>query len=199
LTCRSRWRAATSAARCCRSGSSISPALVEVDQTAAFGIGGVDLAVQAGEFGAQQLVVGNRCGERDRMFTGQQQIGLGERGARGAGVFTQARRLEGPSGVEAMVRDALAVMLEVPRDQIEVEVRPQLPEDLAEAVARVRQARVDAEARPAAATEAAADLARRLTGAGMSVRDAGVVMGVSAQRVSQLVHHFDTDGRRAAS
>jgi predicted RNase H-like HicB family nuclease len=115
------------------------------------------------------------------------------------GVFTQARRLEGPSGVEAMVRDALAVMLEVPGDQIEVEVRPQLPEDLAEAAARVRQARVDAEARTAAATEAAADLARRLTAAGMSVRDAGVVMGVSAQRISQLVHRLDTDGRRAAS
>jgi hypothetical protein len=32
----------------------------------------------------------------------------------GAGGVAQARRLEGPSGVEAMVRDALAVMPEVP-------------------------------------------------------------------------------------
>jgi predicted RNase H-like HicB family nuclease len=115
------------------------------------------------------------------------------------GVFTQARRLEGPSGVEAMVRDALAVMLEVPADEIEVEVRPHLPEDLAEVATQVRQARVDAEARTAAATEAAAQLARRLTAAGMSVRDAGVVMGVSAQRVSQLVHRSEAEGRRAAS
>jgi hypothetical protein len=36
------------------------------------------------------------------------------------------------------------MMLEVPRDQIEIEVRPHLPEDLAEAAARVRQARTGA-------------------------------------------------------
>ena len=34
------------------------PALVEVDEAAPFGIGGVDLAVQPGQFGGQQFVVG---------------------------------------------------------------------------------------------------------------------------------------------
>jgi hypothetical protein len=98
-----------------------------------------------------------------------------------------------------MARDALAVMLAIPAEEIEVEVRPLLPEDLARVVESVRQARTDAEAKTASATEAAADLARRLTGAGMSVRDAGVVIGVSPQRVSQLVHRADPEERRAAS
>jgi len=48
------------------------PGLVEVDQAAAFGVGGVDLAVQTGEFGAEQLVIGDGCGDRDRMLTGQE-------------------------------------------------------------------------------------------------------------------------------
>jgi predicted RNase H-like HicB family nuclease len=115
------------------------------------------------------------------------------------GVFTQARRLDGPSGAQAMARDALAVMLRILAEEIEVGVRPLLPEDLVRAAESVRQARADAEAMTASATEAAADLARRLTGAGLSVRDAGVVMGVSAQRVSQLVHRADPEEGRAAS
>jgi hypothetical protein len=69
-----------------------------------------------------------------------------------------------------MARDALAVMLEIPAEGIEVEVRPLLPEQLAQAAESVRRARSEAEARSASATEAAADLARRLTDVGMSVR-----------------------------
>ena len=36
------------------------PGLVEVDEAASFGVGGVDLAVEAGEFGGEQFVVGDR-------------------------------------------------------------------------------------------------------------------------------------------
>jgi predicted RNase H-like HicB family nuclease len=49
------------------------------------------------------------------------------------GVFTQARRLQGRSGAGAMARDALALMLDISAEDIEVEVRPRLPEDLARA------------------------------------------------------------------
>ena len=45
------------------------PRLVEVGQPASFGCGGVDLAVEAGEFGGEQLVVGNR-GDRDGLLAG---------------------------------------------------------------------------------------------------------------------------------
>ncbi|MBI1758031.1 MAG: hypothetical protein HYR62_02185 [Actinobacteria bacterium] len=114
------------------------------------------------------------------------------------GVFTQARRLDGPSGAGAMVRDALALMLDIPADQIDIEVRPQLPEDLDRVAAQVREARAEADVVAAAATRAAADLARRLTAAGISVRDAGAVMGLSPQRVSQLAQR-PADEQRAAS
>jgi hypothetical protein len=82
-----------------------------------------------------------------------------------------------------MARDALALMLDISAEDIEVEVRRRLPEDLAQAVDEVRQARAQAEATVAAATEASADLAGRLTAFGMSGRDAGMVIGVSRQRV----------------
>ena len=36
------------------------PGLVEVDQAAFLGVGGVDLAVQPGELGAEELIVGDR-------------------------------------------------------------------------------------------------------------------------------------------
>ena len=36
------------------------PALVEVDEAAPFGVGGLDLAVQPGQFGGQEFVVGDR-------------------------------------------------------------------------------------------------------------------------------------------
>jgi hypothetical protein len=55
------------------------PGLVEVGQPAPFGCGGVDLAVEAGELGGEQLVVGNRGGDRDGLLAGQQHAGLGER------------------------------------------------------------------------------------------------------------------------
>jgi hypothetical protein len=35
------------------------PALVEVDEAAPFGVGGVDLAVQPSQFGAKEFIVGN--------------------------------------------------------------------------------------------------------------------------------------------
>ena len=57
------------------------PGLVEVDEAASFGFSGVDLAVQAGEFGAQELVVGDRGGYRDGLFTGEELVWLGERGS----------------------------------------------------------------------------------------------------------------------
>ena len=36
------------------------PALVEVDEAAPFGVGCVDLAVQSGQFGGEEFVVGDR-------------------------------------------------------------------------------------------------------------------------------------------
>jgi hypothetical protein len=57
------------------------PPLVEVDEGAPFGVGGVDLAVQTGQFGGEEFVVGDRGTQGDGLFAGQQLLGVGNRGA----------------------------------------------------------------------------------------------------------------------
>ena len=57
------------------------PTLVEVDEAAAFGVGGVELAVQAGQFGGQEFVVGDWGVQGDGLFAGQQEVGAGDGGA----------------------------------------------------------------------------------------------------------------------
>jgi hypothetical protein len=55
------------------------PGLVKVDEASLLRVGGVDLAVQASELGGEQLIVRDRCGDGDAVFTGQQQLGLQQR------------------------------------------------------------------------------------------------------------------------
>jgi hypothetical protein len=54
--------------------------LVEVDQSAALGFGGVELAVEPSELGGQQFVIGGRGTNGECLFTGEQRLGSGERG-----------------------------------------------------------------------------------------------------------------------
>jgi predicted RNase H-like HicB family nuclease len=101
------------------------------------------------------------------------------------GVHTQARRLD---KVEATVRDAIALFLDVPEDSFDIRIEPVLPRDLQNKVGRVRKVRDQAEVlqRQAATDSAAvaADLVRR---AHLTVREAGRVLGLSHQRVAQLL------------
>ena len=110
------------------------------------------------------------------------------------GVHTQARRLE---KVEAMVRDAIALFLDVPQDSFDIRIEPVLPRDLQKKVGRVRKVRYEAEVlqRQAAtvSAEVAADLVRR---AHLTVRDAGRVLGLSHQRVAQLLRAGGANARR---
>ena len=55
--------------------------LIKVDQSAPFGDGDVDLAVEADEFSGEQLVVGDRAADRDGLFSSEQHLGPGQRGA----------------------------------------------------------------------------------------------------------------------
>ena len=110
------------------------------------------------------------------------------------GVHTQARRLE---KVDATVRDAIALFLDVRPDSFEIRIEPVLPRDLQKKVGRARKVRGDAEVlqREAAtvSAEVAADLVHR---AHLTVRDAGRVLGVSHQRVAQLLKAGGAKGRR---
>lgn len=98
------------------------------------------------------------------------------------GVFTQARRLE---QVPAMVADAVALMLDL-EEPVEVEVQPHTRED--ELVRRARQARAEFERASRESSAAARAAARALVDDGLTVRDAGELLDLSPQRVSQLVN-----------
>jgi predicted RNase H-like HicB family nuclease len=97
------------------------------------------------------------------------------------GVHSQARRLD---QVERMAREAIALFLDVPPDSFELTVEPELPHEVSHALAARRAAR-EAEQRADSATTLAVD---RLIAAGFTVRDAGRMLGLSPQRVSQISH-----------
>lgn len=100
------------------------------------------------------------------------------------GVHTQARRLD---QVEAMARDAIASLRDVPADSFDVVVQPHLDAYAEQAVAAsaeaTRRARQAAEEASRLQREAATTLLTRYR---LTVRDAGTLLRVSPQRVSQL-------------
>jgi predicted RNase H-like HicB family nuclease len=95
------------------------------------------------------------------------------------GVHTQAKRL---NQVEAMVREAIALFLDAPADSFDITVKPEVPPATAAAIKARREA-ADAEARANAATMAAV---MELLERGLTVRDAGSLLDLSPQRVSQI-------------
>lgn len=102
------------------------------------------------------------------------------------GVHTQARRLE---QVEAMARDAVALLCNVPADSFDVTVEPHLDDEaeltLAASAEATRRAREAADTASRLQREAATTLVTRYR---LTVRDTGMLLHVSPQRVSQLTH-----------
>ncbi|NNG96579.1 type II toxin-antitoxin system HicB family antitoxin [Gordonia araii NBRC 100433] len=96
------------------------------------------------------------------------------------GLFTQAKRLE---QIPDMVSDAAELLINEP---VEVEVRPALGSELESAIVESRALSVKASDTQREAADHARRLVARLRGEGLTVRDVGVVLGVSPQRVSQL-------------
>lgn len=101
------------------------------------------------------------------------------------GVYTQARRLD---QVEAMARDAIAIVLEVDPDSFEMTIEPVLPAEAQRIVDELK------------ASRAAADLAANLAALRAKMvavvlhdhehlpfRDIGEVLGLSYQRAHQLI------------
>ncbi|MFJ9387721.1 hypothetical protein ACIRON_02800 [Nocardioides sp. NPDC101246] len=89
--------------------------------------------------------------------------------------------------IETMARDLIAIMEDVEPDSFEIDMRIELPADVRahlDAAARLREEATRANAEAAQEARAAA---RGLVDAGMPLRDAGAVLGVSHQRVAQLV------------
>ena len=96
------------------------------------------------------------------------------------GVFTQAKTLE---KAETMA-EAIALMLDIDTDEVKAEVEAKVPtvEGALADIKAAQRRRAEAEDRVTAQLESTV---RQLT-AVMSVRDAGRLLGISYQRVSQL-------------
>jgi DNA-directed RNA polymerase specialized sigma subunit len=96
---------------------------------------------------------------------------------------------QGRSTAEAlrMATDLVAIMEKVPLGEVNVEIQFELPGDLGEEIKRARQETRAAEHAQRSAAEKVRRAVAHLISSGMSKQDAARILGVSAQRISQLV------------
>jgi DNA-directed RNA polymerase specialized sigma24 family protein len=100
------------------------------------------------------------------------------------GRSTQARHLR---EVELMARDLISTMDEIPLNSFEVELEIKLPEEVNDELRRAEELRQRAARSQSEAARLSRDAARHLHDQGLTYRDIGQVLGVSFQRVQQLV------------
>jgi len=100
------------------------------------------------------------------------------------GVHTQVRRID---LAEEMARDAIAGVVEIAPDSFEIVVVPEAPAAVRTLVDKATAARSQAAKAQDTAARLTRDAARGLVQQGLTVRDAGALLGVSHQRIAQLV------------
>ena len=101
------------------------------------------------------------------------------------GVFSQSRRLD---QVEPMAREAIALLLEVETrqiGQIDVDIVPPAP--AAALIGKMNEALDAAHRATETAASARREAARALRADGLPMRDVGRLLGLSHQRVSQIL------------
>ena len=86
---------------------------------------------------------------------------------------------------QTRIREALALWLDCEIEDLTVQDR--LPADVAAVTARVTKARADAQRAGVLAQQQTADAVKTLTSLGVSRRDAGDLLGISHQRIQQLL------------
>ena len=101
----------------------------------------------------------------------------------GAPAATQARQL---ADVASMVRDLVVTLTGADPSDVQVDLNVALPGQARRALRKFVSSQRRARELAARAAEDQRAAARELVDAGISVRDAGTVLGVSPQRVSQL-------------
>ena len=99
------------------------------------------------------------------------------------GVYTQVRRL---ADVEAMARDAIALVLDVGPDTFDVLVKPVLAGDAGGLVEQALAGRLEAERAGRRASEQLRVAVDRLSASGLTVRDIAHILGLSHQRIAQV-------------
>jgi len=101
------------------------------------------------------------------------------------GLFTQVRRLD---QAESMLREVIGLMRKIPEDSFDVVVEPDLSSigDLRAVIERAVEERDRAAAAQDSASAAIRDAVAQIRASGFTTRDAGTLVGVSPQRISQL-------------
>lgn len=102
----------------------------------------------------------------------------------GVGV-TQARTLSGDA--DAMIRDYVAMMAEVPADDVTYDLAIEVGGELDAAAAAAREKARKVEEEIAESAEENRAVARRLSAAGLIGREIAMVLNVSPQRASQYL------------
>ncbi len=101
------------------------------------------------------------------------------------GVFSQCRRLD---QVDEFAREAIGLASDLPPDEVgELDIRTEPPADVATLVNDARAAADVARLATAHATDARRTAAAELADRGYTTRDIGALIGLSHQRVSQLL------------
>jgi hypothetical protein len=98
--------------------------------------------------------------------------------------------------IEPMARDLVQVMTDLPLEDIAVVA--QLPDDLAQAIAAMRSTRDGLTAAETAARTAQQTAATALRNVGAPLRDIALALGVSHQRVHQILEEADERSRQLA-
>lgn len=97
--------------------------------------------------------------------------------------FTQAVRYK---DVSAMASDLIEIMEGLTSDEYTLELKVRLPSAVEAHLARAEVLRAEAERKQSEAASESRAAVRELLSQGLSQREAGQVLGVSFQRVSQL-------------
>ena len=101
------------------------------------------------------------------------------------GVFSQAKRLD---RVEATAREAIAMMLDIDESEVgPIDVQVQPPAAVVELLDELHRSVSVAEEASASAARARREAAMLLSDAGLPMRDIGQLLGISHQRVSQIL------------
>ena len=100
-------------------------------------------------------------------------------------IYSQAKRID---DIEFMIRDAIAGALNVNPDSFELELVFDLDSDVLDQVTRAREASLEAaEVQERASRESRAAV-QALRKEGLTLKEAGYFLGVTPQRVAQLLN-----------
>lgn len=111
-------------------------------------------------------------------------------------VHTYGRTL---TKAQAHLREALALWTEVDEDELDLESQPALPKAVSQAVSAAKRSRVEAAEADARAMADTYDACRLLQKAGLSQRDIASQLGISHQRVNQLLDDSEGAVRKASA